>query len=112
MKKSRKYILWCIIILCIVWWPFSVVKCEILTYKHGAEFDQSWKNETMLLEPEYWKVLKYRNNKASVYFVSPEGKGGTVLYFTLKETGWEISDWGPGWSKYGTADDWIWPYIR
>ena len=113
--RLRRYIaicFACIIILCIVCWLLSIVKCEILTYKYGEEFDQLWKEETMLINPEYWKVLKYRNNEASVYYVAPEGKGGTVLFFIRDEGEWKISGWGPGWSKYGTADDLIWPYMR
>jgi len=113
--KEKRYIMIgfaCVVLMCMACWFVSIVKCEVLTHKHGDEFDQLWKEETMLIDPEYWKVLKYSSDRASVYYVAPEGKGGTVLFFVRYNGEWIISGWGPGWSQYGTANDLIWPYIR
>ena len=111
MKHPFRIIVLTLILLAIVLWGGAIVKCEILTRQHGWEFDGLWK-DTMLIDPEYWKVLDYRDENASVYFVAPEGKGGTVLYFQRETNEWILTEWGPSWSKSGSADDLIWPYIR
>lgn len=64
----------------------------------------------MLSEPERVKVLRYSEQKASVYYVGEAG--GTVLAFDKQEDSWILSEWEACWSKTGSADDIIWPYIR
>lgn len=111
MKKMCEIIILSLVALGIVFWIGSIVNCEILTRQHGSEFDGLWQ-DTMLIDPEYWKVLSYSDESASVYFVAPEGKGGTVLHFQRNGNDWILFEWGPNWSKTGSADDIIWPYIR
>lgn len=111
MKKQIKKVFLLLTALLLVFWLGSVVKCEILTLLHGQEFDQLWKG-TALADPEYWKVLEYHADHAGVYYVGPDDQGGTVLYFVRDGENWVLDGWGPYWSKYGSADDIVWPYIR
>lgn len=114
MKSRKVYLKFALVLLAVmaIWWLGCIAKCEILTHRYGDEFDGLWKEQTMLVDPEYWKVLKYSDSTASVYYVSPDDKGGTVLNFVRDEEAWVLDSWGPYWSKSGTADDLIWPYIR
>lgn len=112
MKKRGIWILCAVVLLCLAAWGLSILRCEILTVRHGSEFDNAWKRDTMLIDPAYWKVLDYSESAASVYFVAPDKKGGAVLRFEKQEGNWVLSDWGPYWSATGSADDIIWPYIR
>ena len=98
-------------LLVVLFWAGFLAKCEILTWQHGDEFAGLWKQEPALREPEYCKVLEYTEQSASVYYVSP-GQGGTVLNFSRQDEDWILENWGPYWSKTGSADDLIWPYIR
>ena len=112
MSKKAKYLFLVPIVLFLLYWCVSLAKCEILTKIHGEEFEEVDLTEVMLVDADYWKVLSYREDYAEVYFVSPEGKGGTVLHLLRDGDTWIIGEWGPYWSATGSADDIIWPYIR
>ena len=110
MKKRRiSVILALIFILCGVW-GVSFIKCEILTHMHADEFTDGWEQTHMLSEPERVKVLRYSEQKASVYYVDADC--GTVISFDKQDGIWVFSEWEACWSKIGNADDIIWPYIR
>jgi len=110
--KMVKRVAFATFLIFIVFWCCSWIKCEYLTSSYGKEFEHLWKQDAAMQEPEYIKVLKYDNHRASVYYVSPDKRGGTVLYFTRSEDCWVIDGWGPYWAYMGSADDLIWPYIR
>lgn len=112
MAKRVKFFIVIFFVLFLLYWGGSLVKCEILTKIHGGEFEGVDLTEVMLVDADYWKVLSYREGHAEVYFVSPEGKGGTVLHLLRDGDTWIIGEWGPYWSATGSADDIIWPYIR
>lgn len=111
MKKKHRFsaLLALILVFCTVW-GISLIKCEILTHMHADEFTDGWEQTYMLSEPENVKVLRYSEQKASVYYVDEEG--GTVLAFEKQDGCWILSKWEACWSKMGSADDIIWPYIR
>jgi hypothetical protein len=96
----------------LVFWCGSLIKCEYLTSNYGKEFENLWEQAAVLQEPEFLKVLKYTDHSASVYYVSPNRQGGTVLYFIRSENCWVLDGWGPYWAYMGSADDLVWPYIR
>ena len=110
MKKHRiPVFLVIILVLCAVW-GISLIKCEILTHSHADEFMDGWEQTGILSEPERVKVLQYSKQRASVYYVDEEG--GSVLAFEKQDGCWILSEWEACWSKTGSADDIIWPYIR
>jgi len=98
----------------LLFWFGSILKCEILTYKYGAEFAATVNNFNMV-SIDYYKVLKYDYNDhmALIYCVA---KGGVGITMSFKEngngTGWIYIGWKAIWSSSGSADDFIWPYIR
>ena len=111
MKKKRCYsALLALILVFFVAWGISLIRCEILTHVHADEFMDGWEQIEMLSEPKRVKVLQYSEQRASVYYVDEEG--GTVLAFDKKDGCWILSRWEACWSKMGSADDIIWPYIR
>lgn len=90
-------------------WVGTIVKCEILTMRHGSEFLMF--DEVNLAEK--FKILKYNNDFARIYCVSKNRASGNI--FTFRKVGgkWNYDKWEHGvWSKSGTADGFIWPYIR
>lgn len=102
-----------LILICLIflWWFSSIIYCEVLTFLHWEEFDILWE-ETPYTDPEYWKILSYNDHCASVYYVSSNHEGGTVVYFVKNGKEWIFKNWGPSWSSSGSADDLIWPYFR
>jgi hypothetical protein len=97
-----------VIFLCI--WAVSIIRCEILTALRGNEFTYGYKQTNMLDgEMDQLKVLDYSDTTARVYYI--DWRGGDILHFTKKGAEWVYDGWETVWSKTGTADDVIWPYL-
>lgn len=92
-------------------WGGSLMYCEVLTYKHKNEFSSQYHQTNVLNRIDYLKVIRYQEDFAKIYYVS-KGESGSIIEFEQKEDGWEILGWKTVWSKYGSADGFIWPYIR
>ena len=110
--KKRLIILLLVIIIPILIWIASLVKCEVLTYKHGKEFESLYKQTNMLDKQKYCKVLDYSDTCARVYYVGVNRETGNVIWYIKKDGNWELDEWDTVWSKTGSADGFIWPYIR
>ena len=110
MKKICFRIFLAFIVLFMLIWGIAILKCEILTYKYGYQFNTIYQENTMIGEIEYFKVLEYSDTYARVYYVSKNS--GNVLTFSKKSGEWKYDKWEQTvWSKTGSADDFIWPYI-
>ena len=114
MKKYVKIILLGIILLLLLYWGGSILKCEILSQKYVHQFEDAYKEHTMLMECEKIKVLEYSETSASVYYITQGRGSGSVLRFERKSVTeeWEFVAWEVIWSTSGSADEFIWPYIR
>lgn len=113
MKKISCKLFLIFFILLMSIWGISILKCEILTYHFGKQFEGVYQENTMIGEIEYLKVLNYSNDFARVYFVSKNRTCGNVLTFSKQGDGWMYDGWEKTvWSKQGSADGFIWPYIR
>lgn len=106
MKKLSKAAAAVLLIL----WLGAIIKCEILTFLHQQEFENVWRQNGMLHAVETVKVLDYEKWYARVYCKGPNG--GDVLLLRRAFPGWEQLLWYTVWSEQGSADDFIWPYIR
>ncbi|PBI85639.1 hypothetical protein BSF41_36160 [Flavobacterium sp. ACN2] len=95
-----------------LFWFYSFTKCEYLTWKHESEFLIPKEVSSMIDGMSSKKVLEYANYNAIVYYVSSEKSSGDTIYFILVDGKWIISNWETVWSKTGSADGFIWPYIR
>lgn len=94
-------------------WLAAFLKCEILTHQYGGEFAETYRENTMLCEPEYWKVLEYNEDFARVYYVGEGRCYGNILRFKKVNGTWKYDLWeATVWSKTGSADGYVWPYIR
>ena len=92
-------------------WPASIIRCEILTARHGEEFAQASAELEQVVKPnDGWKVITYSECYAEVYFYSEFG--GELVAFDLKDGQWVERTWIASWSASGSADDIIWPYFR
>jgi hypothetical protein len=92
-------------------WGISLARCEIFTLMHGQEFAELYKENTMLGEQEYWRVLDYSETYARVYYVGIKHSGANILSFVKKNDQWKYDKWeSTVWSKGGSASDVIWPY--
>ena len=110
MKKIRIILLIPLICFLLIW-GFPLARCEILTLTHGQEFAELYKENTMLGEQEYWKVLNYSETHARVYYVATNHLGANILSFVKKNDQWKYDKWeGTVWSKGGSASEVIWPY--
>ncbi len=111
-KFLIKFFMIILFVVLLVWGIF-VLKCEFLTYKYGNQFEKIYKENTMIGEIEYLKVLEYSDFTAKVYYVSKNYTGGDILSFLKKNGHWKYNKWERTvWSKTGSADGFVWPYIR
>lgn len=110
--KTVKILATMLLFVLIIWFS-SFIKCELLTSFYGEYFNSIYKENTMFGDIEYLKVLKYSNKTARVYYVSHDYLSGDILVFSKKNGEWEYDYWEKTvWAKYGSADGFVWPYIR
>ncbi len=114
MKIFGKIIVGIICFFLIIWIG-TLLKCEVLTHRHYNEFKDAYKQNTMLGDMEYFKVLSYcpyRTNVAQVYYVCEGNAAGNVLAFQYDydTDSWKEISWSVIWSDSGSASEVIWPY--
>ena len=110
MKIHRKIILG-LIGLFLITWLGALAKCEMLTYQHYDEFSEIYRENTMIGDIDYLKVLEYEDNYARVYVVSANKGSGDVLLFSKENNKWQYDAWERTvWSDEGSASEVIWPY--
>ena len=101
-------------VLLVCFYGVCLGRCELLTAVHGREFEGLELGTGLLERSDSLKVLDYSAAEASVYYVGPERSNGNVLRFSRSGgTGpWELTGWNTVWSKSGSADGLVWPYLR
>lgn len=111
IKHILRIIITVSIILPIILWLFALLRCEVLTLLHGDEFETVYKENTMIGEIDYLKVLDYSDTSARVYYVSANKSGADVLIFKKQNGIWYYEAWEQTvWSSTGSASEVIWPY--
>jgi hypothetical protein len=111
MKKVVTIVLIIAITCFVIFWTLSIIKCENLTSQYGKEFEGLEESTNMLKESETVKVLNYSNMTARVYYKDREG--GDILRFIKQDGKWVLDKWEKTvWSRTGSADGFMWPYIR
>ena len=110
MKKIGKFFLLGLIVCFLVFWGASLLRCEILTLMHGEEFKEAYKQNTMIGDIEYLKVLEYSETSAKVYIVTINHSSGNILTFSKVNNEWIYSKWEVVWSDMGSASGVVWPY--
>lgn len=113
LKKKAFLFLLAILMMFLLFWLLSFAKCEYLTTLYGDQFEDLYREHTMIATPDYLKVLEYTDVSAKVYYVK-KGVGGNVLSFerAASHEEWRFVEWITIWSKFGSASDFVWPYIR
>lgn len=111
MKKILIKIFLMIFLLLFIFWTVSFVKCEIFTFKYKEEFADKYLQTGMINDVDRIKVISYSKSNAKVYY-SLKNEGGNLLFLKSQNEQWTLEKWKTVWSKTGTADGYIWPYIR
>jgi len=111
MKRNKLlFLIIPILVIPIVIWISSLIKCEILTNKYHDDFAQAYTQNTMLGEMEYFKVLSCDESTAEVYYVSKGMTDANVLTFKHTDGVWQEISWKTIWSTSGGASEVIYPY--
>ena len=114
MNKWIYSIVLIIFVVFLLFWPVSVLKCERLTDMYAHEFSDAREETNLLSECETFKILEYTESYAVGYYITIGSGSGNKLYFE-RENGqdvWNLSHWETIWSTSGSADGFLWPYIR
>ena len=109
-KKVLLIIVIFAIIIPVAVWGISLIKCEILTHRYYGDFEQAYRQNAMLGEMEYFKVLSCDENTAEVYYVSKGMTDANVLSFKNNNGVWQEISWKTIWSTSGSASEVIYPY--
>lgn len=116
LPKQRKCITIRVLILTVViallFWIGSLIKCEVLTNRYEIEFQELYKDNTMLNGIDSLKVLGYASDTTRIYYVANNRSSGNILVFNKENDRWSCTSWETVWSKSGSADGFVWPYIR
>jgi len=94
------------IIVIAVFVLYSYGKVEVLTWRHGDEFRDGYKQTQMINRIEYLKVINYSDTSAKVLYV---GQSANYVWFKRQNDEWVMETWGTVWSKEGSADGLTWP---
>ena len=100
-----------LIMLFAVVWGGSLIRCEVLTSKHGAEFTIPDVVTAWFGDDGTAKVISYSSQAAKVYYYSIEDGFAEEIYFIKHGNAWVFDTWGTVWSSTGNADDFMWPYF-
>ncbi|MCK9479630.1 MAG: hypothetical protein M0R40_09085 [Firmicutes bacterium] len=110
MRSKLKFIYLNPVVWFLFIWGISLLRCEILTFNHAYEFTETHKENTMVLDIEYAKILKYSKTHARIYYVSKDYVGADILTFVKENDVWRQGGWDTVWSASGSADNTVWPY--
>lgn len=69
-------------------WIGSLVKCEVLTNRYGTEFQELYKDSTLLEGIDHLKVLDYTSDIARIYYVAKDRSSGNILVFGNENGKW------------------------
>jgi hypothetical protein len=92
------------------YWSLTILHCEYLTFKYGSEYVGLEEQTKMLPEAANLKVLYRGKYYSAVYYRAEDW--GDILYFSNTGNGHKLIEWETIWSKGGSADDFMWPYLR
>lgn len=113
---KRKLVNICMIVLLILDpWIVSLIHCEILTAKYSSdELIAVCEENDMIGEVDTLKVLEQEPLLLKVYVKNEQG--GHVMWLeehlSMPQKQWKVVYWWVIWSKEGSANEIIWPYIR
>ena len=110
MIKKAKMSLVLIILCFLLYWGLSIAVCEWRTFKYGKEFYGLDEMTNMLNASETVKVLSCSRTYAVVYY--RDRKGGDIIEFIKENNEWVLYKWQIIWSRTGSAEGFMWPYIR
>ena len=113
--KRKTQIAVVLIMLILEPWIASLTYCEILTAKFSnSDLVTVCESNNMIGSIDTLKVLEKNPWYLKVYVRNKQG-GHVMLLENNKNASyeqWEVKDWWTIWAKHGSADGFIWPYIR
>lgn len=108
--KIIKRLIFAMIAVFMMLWLFAVIKCEINTNKFKGELPAL---VDIHGEHNYNKIkVLYCNNCYAYVYATTDDYGNTYHLKKGEDGHWEQYEWECIWSRHGSADGFIWPYIR
>ena len=115
MKKRP----WLIGLICLplLFWGFSLARCELLTALYSeATMNSACLEQTMIEADAKFKILEYRPLGYVKLYAKERDAGSLLLLvrdYQTDASSWKVVYWETIWSdKGGSADGFIWPYLR
>lgn len=110
-------ILLLILVLLVEPWIVSLIHCEVLTAKYAdADMLEAIQAHVAgMMEIDTLKILAHKPySYCRVYGKSDTSGNEFILTYNFEneQSKWNVVHWDTIWSKQGSADEFIWPYIR
>lgn len=115
MKKKILIILIIIPTILLLYWIFSIIKCEVLTCKYKNVINDPTNvadvHET-IGEYNFAKVISSSKNEIRVYYIEKDYSYANTIIYRKTGNQWRVYSWDKCvWSSVGgSADDTVWPY--
>lgn len=94
-------------------WLASLLHSEILTAKYCDESIFEACDAHGMLATDAIKILDYEPFAyCKAYGKSAEAGNVAILVYEFASDEWNVVSWHTVWSKSGSADGFVWPYIR
>lgn len=113
MKRMKRLLL-LVVAVVLASWLLSLGICEFNTWKYGADFKELPNEiDSMIGGVSTYKIISYSDKVSRVYYVDQDRHTGNLFKFSNKDGEWRFEQWERTvWSKTGSADGFIWPYVR
>lgn len=106
----KKLIIGALVVIALLVVAVPYIRVEVLTAMHGEEFEDEYRQTSMITDIEYFKVFSYSSSSAKVYYVIADHMAADMITFVKRDGKWVMNVWETIWAKMGSADDLIWPY--
>ena len=110
--KTLRTILLTLIAAAVIFWAGSILHCEHLTRQYYTDdMLTACVEQTGFIQSDAEiKILEYESDYAKVYARSADSCDAVLL--VREGEAWKVASWNCIWSKQGSADEILWPYIR
>lgn len=109
--KKIKIIVLVILASIILFWIIALLRCEILTLRYEEQFKEAYMQTGMISSIVDMKVLDFEDESASIYYICEGGTWSSRVEFVRNASGWQMTSWDCIWSRFGSANNVVWPYI-
>ena len=114
--KNKRILILVIMVVLIEPWIICILHCEVLTYRYASnEIIQTINEYIGEDDLDQIKLLEFKDLSYCIVYAKNDNSGHKfILLYNMHNDihKWRVVYWETVWSKSGSADEYIWPYLR